>query len=111
MSFARLGYSVRMALSGKDKSTLRSVGQKGPDDVRLGKEGLSEGFLTNLKTLLARKELVKLRFTELEGEERKAMAAEVAAASDAELVSVVGRTVLLYRANPKLDAAKRVLKA
>lgn len=98
-----------MALTGKEKSKLRGLGQTMPDDVRVGKAGLSEGFVANLRTMLERKELVKLRFTELEGAERKALAADVAEAVDAELVSVTGRTALLYRANPELDAAKRVL--
>lgn len=99
-----------MALSGKDKSRLRTLGQARPDDLRLGKAGLSEGFVATLRSLLDRQELVKLRFTELEGEERKALADELAAAAGAELVAVVGRTVLIYRENPSLETKDRALK-
>lgn len=96
-------------LTGKQKSQLRSLGQTMADDSRLGKEGLSEGFIRNLRELLRRKELVKLRFTEVEGPDRKALAEQAAEAAEAELIAVVGRTALLYRENPELDASKRVL--
>ena len=104
-------YDVRMALTGNQKRQLRTLGQKKADDTRLGKAGLSEGFVENLRRLLAEKELVKVRFTEVEGGERKALAKTVADAADAELITLVGRTALLYRANPELDAASRALPA
>ena len=52
----------------------------------------------HIRGLMARKGLIKLRFAEkLEGEGRKAFAAELSEALEAELVAVVGRTMLLYR--------------
>ncbi len=98
-----------MTLTATDRKRLRGMGQRMDDDARLGKQGLADGTVQFLRDLLARKELVKVRFTELEGEERRALAAETAAAVDAELVALVGRTILLYRANPDLPPSTRVL--
>ena len=74
-----------------------------PDDVTLGKSGLSESFIAHARTLLARKELVKVRFSDVEGAERKNLAREICAALGAECVQVLGRTLLLYRAKDPRD--------
>lgn len=101
-----------MSLSTKQKHTLRVLGQKRPDDAQLGAAGITEPFVAHLGRLLAEKELIKLRLndTDLAGEERAAAAREAAAAAGAECVAVVGRTALLYRANPELEAKRRVLE-
>lgn len=98
-----------MPLTGKQKSQLKALGQRMADDIHLGTDGLSDGFVAHLNAALQRKELVKLRFTELEGDARKEMASELSEAVGAECVAVVGRTVLLYRENPELPAKKRAL--
>ena len=98
-----------MILTSKQKRALKSLGAKMSDDLRLGSAGLSEGFVQHLDELLRRKELVKLRFTDVEGEARREVAEQVCEASGAQCVSIVGRTMLLYRANPELDDSKRVL--
>ena len=95
----------------KQRRALKGLGMKMSDDVRLGKEGLSEGFVAQVKQLFARKELVKLRFSQLEGDDRKTLAAEVSAALDAECVSIAGRSMLLYKPNESLPAKQRALKA
>ena len=95
----------------KQRRALKGLGMKMSDDVRLGKEGLSEGFVAQVKQLFARKELVKLRFSQLEGDDRKTLAAEVSAAVEAECVSIAGRSMLLYKPNEALPAKQRALKA
>ena len=98
-----------MTLTGKQKRTLKARGQKMPDDLHLGKAGLTEKSLANLGQFLDKKELVKVRFIELEGAERKSFAAALCEQAGAECVQVLGRTLLMYRANEELDAAKRAL--
>jgi len=71
------------------------------DDCRLGKGLFSDEFVGHLNRLLDKQELVKMRFADLEGKDRKALARAVCEAVDAELVQVVGRTVLLFRAKPE----------
>lgn len=89
---------VRMTLTSKQKRTLKAQGQKMADDAQLGKAGLSEAAIAHLNRLLARQELIKLRFTDLQGGERGALAEQVCTAVNAECVAIVGRTMLLYRA-------------
>ncbi|QNN24676.1 YhbY family RNA-binding protein [Planctomycetales bacterium ZRK34] len=97
-----------MTLTSKQRKTLRGLGQKRPDDARLGKSGLTDGFIENLNELLDRRELVKLRFTDVEGAMRQTLADEVCQRVGAECAGVIGRTMLLYRANPELEDGQRV---
>lgn len=99
-----------MTLTGKQKRTLKSLGQTMPDDLPMGKAGITDGIVARLDAMLKKKELIKVRFTELEGAARKELASQVSQTLSAQCIAVVGRTMLLYRANPELDAAKRVLK-
>jgi RNA-binding protein len=98
-----------MTLTGKQKRHLRALGQKLSDDAHLGKAGLTDAFVAHVNQLFARKELIKVRFDDVEGPERQELAEQVAAGVNAELITVVGRTALLYRANPQLDAKERVI--
>ncbi len=98
-----------MVLTSSQRARLRQIGQKMADDIHLGKAGLSAAFIGRLQRLLASKELVKLRFgREVQGPARQELAQQVAAAGEAQVAAVTGRTMLLYRANPDLDAAKRI---
>ncbi len=86
-----------MALTAGHKRLLRQRGQTMADDCRLGKHLFSDEFVGHLNRLLDKRGLVKMRFGELEGKDRKELAKAVCEAVGAELVQVVGRTVLLYR--------------
>ena len=100
-----------MALTGKQKRILKARGQTLADGCQLGQAGISESFIAHLSDLLDRRELVKVRFTETEGAARTAQADEVGAAVGAQGGGILGRTMLLYRANESLDAKQRVLPA
>ncbi len=97
-----------MPLTGKQKRLLKQRGQTMADDCRLGKGLFSDEFVGHLNRLLDKQALVKMRFGELEGRDRKELANAVCLAVGAELVQVVGRTVLMYRprvARPSGSAA------
>jgi len=94
-----------MTLTAKQRREFKALGQKMGDDVTLGKGGLTESMAKHIHSIMARKGLIKLRFAEkLEGEERKLFATELAEALEAELVGLVGRTVLLYRPKEEQEA-------
>lgn len=95
-------------LTGKQKRHLRSLGQRLQAVATVGKEGMTDALLENIRHLLAQRELVKVRLTEEHGSDRKAAADILGDAVDAEVAGVVGRTVLLYRPNPDLPPDQRV---
>jgi len=86
-------------LTGAQRSKLRGLGQTLPDLIHLGRDGVTPAFTAELNTLLAARELVKLRFTG--GQDRKERAAlcdTIATNSRGECIGAVGHTALFYRA-------------
>ena len=97
-----------MAMSGKQKRFLRGLGQKIKVSVVVGRQGLSREVIDQVRQMLTRHELIKVRLPAYQGAERKAAADELAERTDSTCPGVVGRTVLLFRANPQLDEEHRV---
>ena len=87
------------ALRGKQRRYLRGLGVNLDPRVMVGKEGISPDVLSALDRALTRDELVKVRLQDSAGEDRKAVARELAERAGVELVQVLGRTVLLWRRN------------
>jgi RNA-binding protein len=85
-------------LSGRQKRFLRSMAQRVEPLVWVGDAGLTEGVARALREALVAHELVKVRMRA--PEDKKALAAALAEASESTLVSVIGHTAILFRANP-----------
>jgi RNA-binding protein len=97
-----------MELSGSQKRHLRSLGNRMPVVMSLGKAGLTEGVAGALKDLFARQELLKVRLPAGAPPDREALAGKLALAAGAVVAGSVGRTVLLYKPNETLPPEKRI---
>ena len=84
-------------LTGKQRRYLRSMGHHLDPIVHVGKEGVSEGIIGALDAALNEHELIKVRLGESAGGDRRVVSAAIAESSAADLVQVLGRTLLLYR--------------
>lgn len=85
-------------LSGRQKRFLRSMAQRLEPLVWVGEAGLTEGVARALREAFTTHELVKVRMRA--PEDKKALAAALAEASESTLVSVIGHTAILFRADP-----------
>jgi len=92
-------------LRGADRRYLRGLGSSLRPVVVVGKNGLGEAVLAKLRSELAAHELVKVRLTGEDREQRDALARELAAASSSHCVGRIGGIALLYREHP--DPARR----
>lgn len=88
-------------LTGKQRRFLRGLGHHLEPVVQVGKEGISEGLVGALDVALDTHELIKIKLGESAGSDRRALAEALAEAGGAELVQVLGRTVLVYRRRKK----------
>jgi RNA-binding protein len=88
-------------MTGKQRRYLRGLGHHLEPVVHMGKEGLTEGLMQALDAALTQHELIKVRLGEAAGDERHGIAEALAEAVTAELVQVLGRTLLLYRRREK----------
>ena len=88
-------------LSGKEKRYLRSLANTIDPVVQVGKASVNESVLFSLNEALDARELVKVKVLKNCLDEVKDVAQELADQSNAELVQVIGRNVVLYRRNPE----------
>lgn len=82
-------------MTGRRRRELRGKGQRLEPAVFVGDAGITDGVLRALDEALRAHELVKVRMRQ--PADKKAMAAELGAASGATVLGLVGHTVLLYR--------------
>ncbi|HCW6764880.1 TPA: ribosome assembly RNA-binding protein YhbY [Legionella pneumophila] len=67
--------------------------------VLLGAKGLTEAILAETNIALLAHELIKVKINEAEKEDRMQMAEELCEQLHAELVQMIGNTLVLYRKN------------
>lgn len=91
-----------MELNGKQKRFLKARGQRLEVSAQVGKAGISDALVEQVRSMLQRLELVKVKLPVGGSEDRIESAGLLAAATGAAVVSLVGRNALLYRPNAEL---------
>jgi RNA-binding protein len=86
-----------MSLTGKQRRHLRGLGQELNPVVLIGQQGIDARVLAAIATALNAHELVKIKLLENFGGDRYETAENLAAKTNAELVQVLGKTILLYK--------------
>ncbi len=66
-----------------------------------GAKGITESFLSEVGLALNQHELIKVKLSAVDRDERATMIAQVAQATRADIVQVIGHTVTLFRRNPE----------
>src|SRR5215208_2448193 len=92
-----------MPLTSKQRADLRAEAHHLQATVHVGHQGLSPTLLQALDDALRTRELVKVQLTRTVELSAKEAAGELARATDAEVVQVIGKTATLYRYNPELE--------
>ena len=88
-------------ITSKQRAYLRSLAVNVPTIMQVGKGGISENLVKTVSDALEARELIKLGVLENSGETARAVADALAEATDAEVVAVLGRKVVLYRESEK----------
>ncbi len=92
---------MKAELTGKDRRHLRSLGHDLDPVVQLGKQGLTDGVAAATDVALGTHELIKVKLGTECPDPPDEVAAALASSLGAHAVQVLGKTILLYRANPK----------
>ncbi|HUJ10728.1 MAG TPA: YhbY family RNA-binding protein [Verrucomicrobiae bacterium] len=93
-----------MSLTNPQVRKLKALAQRLEPVVYVGKAGVTDELLVSLEQALSSHELIKIKFTAFK-EEKKSLAADIAARSRSELVWIIGHVAVLYREHA--DPAKR----
>lgn len=88
-------------LTGKQKRFLRGLGHGLNPVVMVGKGEVSEALVRETTEALAAHELIKVKILESCLMDRTEVAEELAAACEAEVAQILGRTILLYKTAEK----------
>ncbi len=95
-------------LSSKQKKFLKGLGHSLTPVVAVGKDGLSEKIITATALELSRHELIKVKIGKSSPASRQETADVLSTGSESSLVQIIGKTILLYKKNPKLDKDKQI---
>ena len=87
------------SLPGKLRRELKSRAKTRPVDVRVGKKGLTENVMTELRKVFEKENLVKVAFTQ-DREIRTLLLAEIEDKLVAVSIAVTGKTATLYKPLP-----------
>ena len=103
-----------MALTGKQKRTLRALGHHLQVVVQVGNAGVTEGVVAATGQALRDHELIKIKL-EAEKEERAEALSKLAHETGAEVAQTLGKTALLFKQRKnkpkiKLDAPPKPSK-
>ncbi|WP_400164132.1 ribosome assembly RNA-binding protein YhbY [Brevibacillus sp. TJ4] len=84
-------------LTGKQKRFLRAEAHHLTPIFQVGKGGVNENMLTQIKEALEVRELIKVQILQNNLDDKHDVAEELAAGTGAELVQLIGHTVVLYK--------------
>ena len=84
-------------LTSKQRAQLRSLASKEDTIMQIGKSGVTEALIKTVGDALEARELIKLRVLENSGMSVREAAEELAEATRAEVVAVIGTKCILYR--------------
>lgn len=88
-------------LTGKQRRFLRALGTGLDPIFQIGKGGLNENLIKQLDDALEARELIKVKVLTNSEEKPKEVGGEIAQAVGAELVQVIGKSMLFFRTSKK----------
>ena len=85
----------------KQRSNLKGIAMGIEPIAQIGKGGISDNFLESVDKALSAREIIKISVLQNASEEAKDLAEEIAVATGAEVVCVIGKKIVLYRKSQK----------
>jgi len=95
-------------LTTRQKQFLKGLAHPLSPLVQIGKEELSPGVLDTIKTELINHELIKVKIGSNCELDKHATSATISEQTASALVQLIGKTIVLYKPNPKKAKEKRI---
>lgn len=84
-------------LTGKQKRHLRSLAHHLTPIFQVGKGGVNDHLIRHIEEALEVRELIKVSILNNNTDDAREVAEELASGAEAELVQVIGKTIVLYK--------------
>ncbi|MBQ0102000.1 MAG: YhbY family RNA-binding protein [Firmicutes bacterium] len=88
-------------MTGKERAALRAEANKLDTIQQIGHNGIGDETVKNVLMALEARELIKLRVLETSPVSAKEAASQLAEATGAEVIQVIGYRFVLYKYNPE----------
>lgn len=88
-------------LTGKQKRYLRGEANNLPAIFQIGKDGVHQKQVEGINDALDAKELIKVKILESCSESKDRVALELSMKTKADVVQIMGRTIVLYKPSDK----------
>lgn len=88
-------------LTSKQRAKLHSISSKEDTILQVGKNGIGDTLIKQVADALQAREIIKMRVLENALMEPREAAEELAAATESEVVQVIGTKFVLYKRNEK----------
>lgn len=86
-------------LTSKNRAKLRGMANGLEAILQVGKSGVGEALVAQVSDALEARELIKLSVLETCPDSSRIVAEQLASATNAQVVQVIGRRIILYRPN------------
>ena len=88
-------------LTNKQVKYLRSKANTLDSLFQVGKDGVSKNVIQAVNNALEAQELIKINVLKTVDEEVRAVAYDISSSTNAELIQIIGRVIVLYRKSKK----------
>lgn len=88
-----------MSLSNQQKKTLKAQAHPLKPVVRLGQSGLTTSVLDEIELAINHHELIKVKITASDRDDKKAIINEIAEKTQSEVIQTIGFVAVFYREN------------
>ncbi|MCI5726834.1 MAG: ribosome assembly RNA-binding protein YhbY [Clostridium sp.] len=96
-------------LTGKQRAYLRGLAQDITPIFQIGKKGIEENFIIQVKEALEKRELIKIKVLENSGLDTREASDELCRIVGAEGIQAIGSKMVIYKKsekNPKIELPK-----
>ncbi len=93
-------------MTSKQRAQLRSIASQTDAIFQVGKGGVNEAMCKSLRDALEARELIKISVLENASDTARDVAEEIAAATESEVVGVIGRKIVLFKKAEKPEHRK-----
>jgi RNA-binding protein len=100
-----------MKLTTKKREYLRKAAHKLEPIVRVGKDGYSDNLAQSIVEAITPRELIKVKILQNVELDKREIAEKLAEKVGAEIVGIIGRTVILFKANSEKPVISEELKS
>lgn len=96
-------------LTGKQKKFLKALGHHLTPLILIGKEGLTDNVLKAARQELLARELIKVKIGNNSSLDKNEASILLPEATESILIQLLGKTLLLYKENPKIGKEHRIV--